>query len=201
MLKIESIIVSYTEGDDMGKVILVTGGSRSGKSDFAEELLKEEDNVLYIATAIATDKEMEARIDRHKAKRNCNWSTYEGYKNLADVVKNFDGKDILLDCVTVMVTNLMFEEERDFDKMAQGEIDEIEKHIEREFNVLIEAIKNLNKNMVMVTNEVGSGLVPEYKLGRIFRDIAGRINQNLGRISDEVYLVTCGIPLKVKGAI
>jgi adenosylcobinamide kinase/adenosylcobinamide-phosphate guanylyltransferase len=182
----------------MGKIILVTGGSRSGKSSFAEELLKEQGEVLYIATAIVTDEEMNSRIEKHRERRNSNWCTFEGYKNLDNAARGFQGKDILLDCVTVMITNLMFEEERDFDNMSQEEIDKIEKYIESQFNILVEAVKNQNKNIVMVTNEVGLGLVPEYKLGRIFRDIAGRINQNLGKISDEVYLVTCGIPLKIK---
>jgi adenosylcobinamide kinase/adenosylcobinamide-phosphate guanylyltransferase len=182
----------------MGKVILVTGGSRSGKSTFAEELLKDKNNVLYIATAIVTDGEMADRIEKHKERRNENWSTFEGYKNLDSAIKGSACEYILLDCVTVMTTNLMFDEERDFDNISPEEIDSLEDEIQSQFNILIEAVKEENKTIVMVTNEVGSGLVPEYKLGRIFRDIAGRVNQKLGAVSDEVYLVTCGIPLKIK---
>jgi adenosylcobinamide kinase/adenosylcobinamide-phosphate guanylyltransferase len=182
----------------MGKVILVTGGSRSGKSTYAEQLLKDKEDVLYIATAIVTDEEMADRIEQHKERRNNCWSTYEGYKNLDKAVKNFKGEYILLDCVTVMTTNLMFEEEIDFDNIAKDQLHKLEKTIEDQFDLLVEAVKTENKTIVMVTNEVGSGLVPEYKLGRIFRDIAGRINQKLGVLSDEVYLVTCGIPLKIK---
>lgn len=182
----------------MGNIILVTGGSRSGKSTYAEELLKDKENVLYIATAIVTDEEMAARIQKHRERRDNSWSTFEGYKNLNDAVASFSGEYILLDCVTVMITNLMFEEERDFDNISQSEIETLEKQIENQFNILVQSVKEKDKTIVMVTNEVGCGLVPEYKLGRIFRDIAGRMNQKLGAVSDEVYLVTCGIPLKIK---
>ena len=182
----------------MGKVILVTGGSRSGKSTFAEELLKDKDEVLYIATAIVTDGEMADRIEKHKVRRNTNWSTFEGFKDLDKAVTATSSEYILLDCVTVMTTNSMFEKERDFDNITQVEIDNLESEIHKQFDFLIEAVKRENKTIVLVTNEVGSGLVPEYKLGRIFRDIAGRVNQKLGALSDEVYLVTCGIPLKIK---
>jgi adenosylcobinamide kinase / adenosylcobinamide-phosphate guanylyltransferase len=186
------------ESEDMGKVILVTGGSRSGKSSFAEELLKDKDEVLYIATAIVTDEEMAHRIEMHRKGRNQSWTTYEGYKSLNQAVEGFEGKFILLDCITVMVTNLMFDEDRNFDTMSNEEIAVLEKDIEKELRVLVEAVKASYKTIVMVTNEVGMGLVPEYRLGRIFRDIAGRMNQRLGSLSDEVYLVTCGIPLKIK---
>jgi adenosylcobinamide kinase/adenosylcobinamide-phosphate guanylyltransferase len=182
----------------MGKVILVTGGSRSGKSTFAEELLKDKEDVLYIATAIVTDGEMADRIEKHKERRNTNWGTVEGFKDLDKALAATSSKYILLDCVTVMTTNIMFEKERDFDNITQVEIDSLESEIHKQFDILIEAVKKENKTIVLVTNEVGSGLVPEYKLGRIFRDIAGRVNQKLGALSDEVYLVTCGIPLKIK---
>ncbi|MCM8710059.1 bifunctional adenosylcobinamide kinase/adenosylcobinamide-phosphate guanylyltransferase [Clostridium sp. SYSU_GA19001] len=180
------------------KIVLVTGGCRSGKSRFAEKLLKDKNDVLYIATAIVTDEEMENRIKKHIDSRNKNWTTYEGYKDLDMVIEKSSLDYILLDCVTIMITNLMFFKERDFDNMSEEEIDELLYEIKEEFRKLILKVKKLDKTMIMVTNEVGYGLVPEYKLGRIFRDIAGFINQFIAEYCDEVYLLACGLPLKLK---
>lgn len=182
----------------MGKVVLITGGARSGKSKFAEELLKRDDDVVYIATAIVTDEEMEDRIKKHRERRNSKWTTFEGYSNLDKVVVDYPSPKLLLDCVTIMMTNLMFEEEKNFDNIKEEQVDIILEKIKREFIKFIEEVKKKDKTLIMVTNEVGSGLVPEYKLGRIFRDIAGTINQLLAAMSDEVYFVTCGIPMKIK---
>lgn len=182
----------------MSKIILVTGGSRSGKSSFAESLLKDTEDVLYIATAIVTDKEMEDRIKKHRESRNSKWETYEGFKNLDEVIENCTHKNIMLDCVTVMITNLMFEENRDFENITMEEVDELLKYIKNQFEKLIDKAKEKHINLVMVTNEIGSGLVPEYKLSRIFRDIAGFTNQFIAKNSNEVYFVTCGLPLKLK---
>lgn len=183
----------------MGKIILVTGGSRSGKSTFAEDILKEKDDVLYIATAIVTDDEMKERIERHKESRNHKWTTYEGFKNLHIAVKENKKHYILLDCVTVMMTNLLFDREENLEENISREtLDLIYRDIENEFSILLDEVRKGNSNLIMVTNEVGMGLVPEYKLGRIFRDFAGWINQFLAKNSEEVYLVTCGIPLKIK---
>lgn len=180
------------------KIILVTGGSRSGKSEYAEKMLANEDDVLYIATAISTDGEMEGRIKKHRERRNDKWTTYEGFKNLDKVLKENTKQNVMLDCVTIMVTNLLFEEEIDFDKLTTAEIDELLEKIKKEFKTLILEAKLQNKKLIMVTNEVGCGIVPEYKLSRVFRDIAGSVNQFIAELSDEVYLVACGLPLKLK---
>lgn len=182
----------------MSRVILVTGGSRSGKSTYAESIFDERDDVLYIATAIVTDNEMKNRIDKHKRGRNQKWRTYEGYRDLHKAIENIDEPNILLDCVTIMVTNLLFDKELDFDNIAMEEVDRIQDNIKKEFEKLILMAKEKNKVLVMVTNEVGSGLVPEYKLSRIYRDIAGFTNQFIAKLSDEVYFVTCGLPLRLK---
>lgn len=182
----------------MSKIILVTGGSRSGKSSYAESIFNEKDDVLYIATAIVTDEEMKNRIDKHKKSRNQKWKTYEGYKDLHKAIENIGESNILLDCVTIMVTNLLFDKEVDFDNISMEEVDKIQDNIKKEFENLICMAKEKNKTLVMVTNEVGSGLIPEYKLSRIYRDIAGLINQFIAKHSDEVYFVTCGLPLKLK---
>jgi adenosylcobinamide kinase/adenosylcobinamide-phosphate guanylyltransferase len=183
----------------LSKITLVTGGSRSGKSTFAENLLKDRDDVLYIATAIVTDSEMENRIKRHRESRNSKWTTHEGYKDLDRTVERWNSKYIMLDCVTVMITNLLFDKERDFDNIPMEEIDELLEEIKIEFKKLINKCRDKDINLVMVTNEVGWGLVPEYKLSRIFRDIAGFVNQYIAGLCDEVYLVACGLPVKLKG--
>lgn len=179
-------------------LILVTGGSRSGKSKFAEELLNEQEEVLYIATAIKTDLEMEDRIKKHIERRKKSWQTFEGYKNLDEVIEKSNAQYVLLDCITIMVTNLLFEKERSFDSITLEDIESILNEIKNEFKKLILKAKELNKTVIMVTNEIGSGIVPEYKISRVFRDIAGIINQFIAGCCDEVYLIVCGLSLKLK---
>ncbi len=190
-----------------GKIILVTGGARSGKSTFAESLLKDTDDVLYIATSIVTDEEMKDRVKKHRERRSPKWGTLEAYSDVADKITAFDNKYMLLDCVTIMMTNLLFDQEQgllsigadnDFEFVSMDDVDEITMAIKDEFKKLIEKTRELDRTLILVTNEVGSSLVPEYKLGRIFRDTAGFVNQYIGNLSDEVYLVCCGQPLKIK---
>ena len=110
----------------MSKVIMVTGGSRSGKSVIAEQKAKEygKRSVLYLATAIPIDDDMKERIRMHQERRDPEWGTYEGYRDLGEIVKNTEKNTILLDCVTVMITNILFEEEeRDFDKISASEVE------------------------------------------------------------------------------
>lgn len=182
----------------MSKITLVTGGSRSGKSTFAEKLLENEDDVLYIATAIVTDKEMEKRVEKHKKSRNPKWATYEGFKELDKVIKEHTNKYIMLECIGTMVTNLMFNENYDFDKMSQVEIEKLNANIRNEVEKTIISAKKSDKELIIVTNEVGWGLVSEHRLGRIFSDILGHTNQFIASVSDEAYLVACGLPLKLK---
>lgn len=182
----------------MAKITLVTGGSRSGKSTFAEKLLEDKDDVLYIATAIVTDKEMEKRVQKHKKSRNQKWGTYEGFKKLDKVLREHTNKYIMLECIGTMVTNLMFSENYDFDNMSQLDIENLSNSIKAEVEKTIAAAKENNKELVIVTNEVGWGLVSEHRLGRIFSDILGHINQFIASVSDEAYLVSCGLPLKLK---
>lgn len=182
----------------MSRIILVTGGSRSGKSSFGEGLLKEKDNVLYIATSIITDDEMKERVAIHRSRRNKNWTTFEGYKDLRKVIRESECRYIMLECVTTMITNLMFDKYMDFDDISKEEVHILEENISKQFRELVSACREFEKEIVIITNEVGFGLVSEYKLGRIFTDISGRINQLLGRLSDEAYLVVSGLPLKLK---
>lgn len=186
----------------MGKAILITGGARSGKSRFAEKIMRElEGPVLYLATAKVTDEEMEVRVQKHKAQRPAHWTTIEGYKNLGNLIaeqgNTYDG--ILLDCITIMVTNLLFEiPEMNESSITMDSAEKAESTIMDEIDALIDGIQASQATVVMVTNEIGSGIVPEYPLARIFRDIAGRVNQRLASQAQEVYLAVSGIPIRIK---
>jgi adenosylcobinamide kinase / adenosylcobinamide-phosphate guanylyltransferase len=185
----------------MGKIILISGGARSGKSTYAENLAKEYGNkVKYIATAIPFDDEMKLRVKLHKESRPTSWHTYESYRNLEKVYSiNKDFEVILLDCVTVMISNLLFDSVGvDFEALNNDDFEKMEKEIMEEFVSFIDAIVSNSQTVIMVTNELGSGIVPEYKSGRVFRDIAGRVNQYIAMRANEVYLTVCGIPIKIK---
>ncbi|MGI5874460.1 MAG: bifunctional adenosylcobinamide kinase/adenosylcobinamide-phosphate guanylyltransferase [Bacillota bacterium] len=187
----------------MSKVTLVTGGARSGKSTFAEELAAAKgDKILYVATAKAIDEEMKDRIRRHRERRPETWDTLEQYSGLGAVLpERSRGRDaILLDCVTIMSTNIIF----DIPAMQRPDIPfeemlEAEKVLAAEVEALIASFPDLACDLILVTNEVGLGLVPEYPISRFYRDALGRVNQALGKAADEVYFVTCGIPVKIKG--
>lgn len=186
----------------MGKVIVVTGGVRSGKSSYAENLARNLGiSIMYIATAIPYDEEMRDRIKLHKMFRPASWTTYEGYKELYKVIETLDAKydGILLDCVTIMITNLMFEYPRfDENNISQDLMDELTDYVTDEFRKLIMIAKKKNIPLIMVTNEIGWGVVPESKLGRVFRDLSGKINQIIAKEAETVYLLVSGIPLRIK---
>lgn len=186
----------------MGKAILITGGARSGKSSYAEKLARElEGDVLYIATSIPFDEEMKNRVKKHRESRPSEWNTYEGYRGLGQVISEKGGqyKGILLDCVTVMVTNLLLEyPDIDYDNAGYEDFEMVEKAINEEIEELLKGISQTDATVIMVTNELGSGIVPENLLGRVFRDIAGRVNQHIAEHCDEVFLTVCGLPLKLK---
>ena len=184
----------------MSKVIMVTGGSRSGKSVIAEQKAKEygKRSVLYLATAIPIDEDMKERIRLHQERRDSEWGTYEGYRDLGEVVKSTEKNTILLDCVTVMITNILCEEDRDFDKLSACAVEKLESEIIKELSNLVKAIRDEDKTLIIVSNEVGMSVVPSYRLGRIFSDISGKANQVLASLSDEVYVAISGLPLRLK---
>lgn len=186
----------------MSKIVLVTGGARSGKSNFAEKLCIDQNNsTAYIATSIPFDDEMKDRVKKHKESRPQNWNTYEIYKDIYSIIKEISNKHetVILDCVTLLVNNLMFTYDMDIDKANQEEINELEKYIKDQVKKLIEEIKKTNLYFVVVTNELGMAVVPANKLSRVYTDIVGRINQQIASQSDEVYFVVSGIPMKIKG--
>lgn len=182
-------------------MILITGGARSGKSRLAEQFAAQQgDNVLYIATSIVTDDEMAERIAIHQQTRPAQWVTHEGYTELGDVIRHKAAgcNAIMLECITTMITNLMFDKTGDI-PVEEMDFTAIEQRITEEIEDLIDACLASPSPVYLVTNEVGFGIVPDNLLSRRFRDIAGRVNQRLAANAKEMYLVVSGIELKMKG--
>lgn len=187
----------------MGHVSLITGGARSGKSQFAEQLIADNcSTVAYIATAKAFDAEMEDRIKKHRQQRPSSWRTFEeSYHPSAVITANSGGFDgFLLDCLTVLTTNLILRDTGvDWDTPAVDRMNRIEEQVVEEVDALLQAAESYNGRLIAVTNEVGLGIVPDTPLSRFFRDCSGRVNQRMAARADEVYLVVSGIPMSLKG--
>ena len=183
-------------------VVMVTGGARSGKSVFAEKLCRDTgERVGYIATAVVTDDDMGARIAMHRAQRPAEWATFERYQDFSALEREpeFDGCSVfLLDCVTTMITNHMVDSGLDFDICDIGEVNLLEGYVRAQADELIALVRRRGKRLVIVTNEVGQGIVPAYRMGNLFRDIAGRTNAHIAQQADEVYCLISGLPLRLK---
>jgi len=179
-----------------GKLIFITGGARSGKSSFAEKIAaKTSKKVAYIATGQPLDEEMAFRIKKHREKRLNIWETYEEPIEVRELVSHLglEKEVILTDCLTLLTSNLLLrKEDKVEDSKWQEEILlEIEKFAEVSYKVPAQVI--------IVSNEVGMGLVPDNPLGRVYRDILGRANSIIADKADEVFIMVSGIPLKIKG--
>lgn len=175
---------------------LITGGARSGKSSFAESLFEDKKDVVYIATSIITDVEMEERVKLHRQSRPEYWRTYEAGTLLTPSIG--EEENYLLDCITTYISNIMFEMTENMDYIGYEMQGKIENRVYSELASLIKEINEKDYNLNLVTNELGNSIVPSNHLARVFRDIQGRINQKIAALSDEVYLVACGIPVKIK---
>ncbi len=184
----------------MGKIIYITGGARSGKSTLAEKIaLDNYKDRIYLATAIPYDAEMKDRIKKHHNQRGDNWTTVEGYKNLEKKLEKVESKEVvLLDCLTNMVSNLLLENSVDWDMVTPTEVNKMEDDIMKEIENLLEYIRGYSGDFIIVSNELGLGLVPPYPLGRYFRDISGRINQKIAKNSHEAYMVVSGLKVQLK---
>lgn len=190
----------------MSKIILISGGARSGKSTFAEELAMKKKNVLYIATSIPFDEEMAERVKTHKERRPDSWSTIETYREFEKIESTnefAEAECILLDCLTLMTTNILFsnlgtDKEVENTLIDRQLVSKTEDEIMKNINILIDSCRKADKDLIFVTNEVGLGIVPENKMTRYFRDISGRVNMMTAKLSDEVYMVFMGIPNKIK---
>lgn len=162
---------------------LVIGGARSGKSSFAErQALGAGLRVTYIATGEARDAEMAQRIAHHRTRRSAHWHTVEEPLALAEALRREAAPDacLLVDCLTLWLTNVLLAERDD------------------EIDRLLDALPPLPGRIILVSNEVGSGIVPENALARRFRDEQGRLNQRVAALADQVTLVTAGLPLTLK---
>jgi adenosylcobinamide kinase/adenosylcobinamide-phosphate guanylyltransferase len=180
--------VSINDRNKDQKVVIITGGARSGKSRFAQKLAMQwEKDVIFIATAAVRDKEMEKRIEGHRRSRPRQWRTIEEEIDLVVTIEALgdEPKTIIIDCITLWLSNLI----------ERGHEDE---GIRREARRLGELLQGSFHSCILVTNEVGSGIVPDNPLARRFRDIAGEVNQILTSCSDECYLMAAGIPVKIK---
>jgi adenosylcobinamide kinase/adenosylcobinamide-phosphate guanylyltransferase len=174
----------------MCKVILVTGGARSGKSRFAEGLADKFDPLRgYLATGQPGDAEMAERIARHRGRRGDEWQTLEEPLEVTQALVANDGRFnvVLLDCVTLWLSNLLFQ--------PGGGAGQALERVAR----LTESFQSLRTPLIIVSNEVGMGIVPEHPLARTFRDLAGEANEMIAAGADEVYVTISGLPLKLKG--
>lgn len=170
------------------KVYFITGGAKSGKSALAEKLASDiPGKRAYIATAQALDEEMAAKIERHKRDRTGAWDTFEEPCAVADLLIKLNGSYdvVLLDCLTLWLSNVMLTTESD-------------QRIRSQVDALVSAIKECTGACIIVSNEVGLGIVPENALARRFRDLAGMLNQQVARAADEAYMAVAGIAVKIK---
>ena len=175
-------------GKRSGRIILVLGGARSGKSRFAQQLAERLwPKPVYLATAEITDAEMADRIARHRAARDGRWACVEEPLDLAGALARAaaQGNGVLLDCVTVWLGNVLVKEGA---TAADGRQ-----------QALLTALQQRRGDLILVSNEVGLGIVPEHALGRQFRDLAGWLNQALAAEADTVVFVAAGLPLTLKG--
>ena len=181
------------------KCILITGGARSGKSRFAQELaLKSGEPVLFVATAAAGDEEMKLRIEEHKRERSVDWRTLEATTHIGSHIRQKIGGNrvVVVDCITLLVNNIFNQYSQQTDEQIDAPL--IEKEVTSEIGELVECINQVDASFIIVTNEVGLGLVPANKVSRLYRDLLGRANQILAERADEVYLMVAGLPVKIK---
>ncbi len=176
------------------KIVLITGGARSGKSRFAQELAASiSRSVLFVATAEALDEDMASRIERHRLSRPPEWRTIEAPRHIAAAVRDAVREDVvLIDCITLLVSNIL--------TGGSGRVEEgPQEAIILEIDQLIGQMRAVPASFLIVSNEVGMGLVPDNPLGRQYRDMLGKANQLLAAVADQVYLMVAGIPVPVKG--
>ncbi len=176
----------------MGKITLVLGGVRSGKSEFAEKLAADFEQAAFVGTAQALDDEMRARIKKHRERRPPEWRTFEqpfGLDRLLGQIGSRFGV-ILVDCICLYVKNLLLSEEQESNK---------EGYILLETEKLCKACREAEADVVIVSSEVGAGGIPEARIDREYQDILGLVNQRLAECADEVFCVVAGLPIRLKG--
>ena len=186
----------------MGRLVLVLGGARSGKSWVAEMMAKQTGGrVTFIATAEARDDEMRRRIERHKAERPAGWRTVEEPLALAEAVEGAAPESdlVLVDCLTLWVSNRLCQVDLDVTAEARREVEaRLTRDLEETASRLVNVARSTTATLLLVSNEVGLGLVPDNVLGRVYRDLLGILNRTLAADADQVLLMVAGIPVDVK---
>lgn len=177
----------------MARTIFITGGARSGKSLFAEQTaLGFGAPLCYLATAQALDTEMDDRIAQHQHRRGDAWQTIEESLHLTQALARCDGsyRAILVDCLTLWISNLLLRYEDAGEEASERILEDVHR--------LTATLRDMQTPVIFVSNEVGMGIVPDNRLARIFRDLAGQTNQIIAAVADEAWLVVSGIPLRLK---
>ncbi len=181
----------------MGKSLtLILGGARSGKSTLAQTLAAQRSSrVLYVATATAGDDEMRRRIAAHRAERPPHWGTLEARRQVGSAVLAcpYPAEVILVDCLTLLANNVLMDLPEGADET------QVQQTLDDEVQGLLNAYALLSAEWIVVSNEVGLGLVPPYPLGRMYRDVLGRANQRLAQAADQVAFLVAGLPMWLKG--
>lgn len=174
----------------MNKTVFVLGGCRSGKSSYALERAQKAsvDNTVFIATCVPHDDEMKSRVARHRKERGSNWQTVEAPVDLPQAIDRLNGKAgiILVDCLTLWISNLLME-----NPDSESVLHQVQS--------LTRSVKASDCPVILVSNEVGAGIVPENKLARLYRDLVGSTNQAVADCADQVVWVIAGIPVTIKG--
>jgi adenosylcobinamide kinase / adenosylcobinamide-phosphate guanylyltransferase len=197
----------------MGRIYFLIGGARSGKSEYSENLASSlSEKVAYLATAEIIDEEMQKRIELHKKRRPAGWQTFE-FKESAVSIDDFDlilksvilalTEVVLIDCITNLLFRIIYKHRVEdleiidnvFEKKIEGEVQEFFEHF---LSQLISERDKHNLNIIIVSNEVGLGLVPPYPFGRVFRDLLGLVNKKIASVSDEVYFFVAGLKMQMK---
>lgn len=184
---------------DDPKITLVLGGARSGKSAFAQQLATgRQGPVLFVATGVAVDAEMAERIAAHRASRPASWRCVEAPMGVAEAIRRAPDESgvVLVDCLSFLVSNCLMAEDA---SSAVGLTEQAAwPRIDDEIAGILEATRSEGTRLIIVSNEVGMSVVPEYPLGRIYRDLVGRANQRIAREAGAVYLMVAGIPVDIK---
>ncbi len=179
----------------MGRLTLILGGARSGKSSYAQSLAEGTgETVTFIATAQALDDEMTARIQKHRSERPAGWQTLEAPLEVAAQVQQIQTDVVVLDCLTLLASNLLMRFVKD-DLVDEAAFMQA---LQKETNELIRTIREQKQDWIVISNEVGLGLVPPYQMGRVYRDGLGWANQRLAREADKVIFMVAGIPTVIK---
>lgn len=171
------------------RLTLILGGARSGKSDFAQALARKRgsDDVLFVATAEARDDEMRARSAAHRAARPAAWQTLEAPREIARALQSVQARVIVIDCVTLWASNVLLAEESNARQAMSHEID-----------ALLAWYRANDAELILVSNEVGMGLVPDNELGRAYRDLLGAVNKKIAGEADAVFWLVAGLPVEIK---